>query len=156
MEPMTQRKRKHRWVWLLVFAYIGFIFHNSLMDGTASSAWSMAVTRWIAAFMNRFGFGVSSYSLLHHTVRKLAHFTEFAGLGFLVGLAMTVSPLFRWRWLNFLLFLFAVPFSDEMIQRYVSGRVSQMLDMGIDCLGFLFGGLLIYILFLILKDLRKK
>jgi VanZ family protein len=150
---MTQKKRKHRWVWLLVAAYIAFIFHNSMMVASASSALSTKVAMWLARFLQNFGLYVADFSLFHHYIRKLAHFTEFAGLGVLVGIAMHVSPLFRHRALNFLVFLFAVPFADEMIQRFYDGRSSQFTDMFIDAGGFVFGGFCIYLLLLLLTDL---
>jgi VanZ family protein len=66
---------------------------------------------------------------------------------------MHICPLFKSRFLNFVLFLIAIPAIDETIQRYVDGRSSQYFDMVIDGGGFLFGGLVCYVLVLIIKDL---
>lgn len=146
------KPRKHWWIWLLVAGYIWFIFHNSLMVARASSALSTKVTWVLINYIQRFGL-YTDFNTFHHFVRKLAHFSEFAGLGFLVTLAMTVCPLFKSRFLNFTLFLVAIPLADETIQRYVDGRVSQYFDMLIDGSGFLFGGFVCYVLILILRDL---
>lgn len=152
------KPRKHWWVWILVGLYIYMIFHNSMMVASASESLSLKVTHFFAAHIERFGLYVSDISTLNHYVRKAAHFTEFAGLGFLVTIAMHICPLFHSRFLNFALFLFAVPFADETIQRYVPGRGPSGWDMLIDGSGFLCGGLSAYILVLIIKDLffRKK
>ena len=144
--------RKHWWIWILVGIYIWLIFRNSLMVASVSDALSSRVTHELMNILQHFGL-YADFSTFHHYVRKLAHFTEFAGLGFLVVLAMHICPLFHHRSLNFLLFLFSVPFADEMIQLHVAGRSSQFTDMLIDCSGCLFGGFLCYVLFLILKDL---
>ena len=147
-----KQPRRHWWVWILVAGYIWLIFRNSLMAASISASASIKVTYYLLHILERFGL-YANFSIFHHYVRKLAHFTEFAGLGFLVTFAMELCPLFKSRLLNFLLFLFAIPAADETIQRFVAGRSSELRDMLIDGSGFLFGGLICYILFLILRDL---
>ncbi len=151
------KKRKHWWVWLIVALYIYFIFRNSLMIADVSSAVSSRVTQKLSAFLTRFGI-YTDYYVFHHYVRKFAHLCEFAGLGFLVTAAMHICPLFKSRCMNFILFLIAVPFADETIQRYIPGRGSAYGDMIIDGSGFLIGGFICYVLILIIMDLffRKK
>ena len=148
---------KHRWrywwVWLLVAAYIAFIFHNSLEVAAASDSLSYAVAEKILRVMQRFSLYSSDTSLFNHYVRKAAHFTEFAGLGFLVSFAMHCCPLFKDRILNFTLFLVAIPFADETIQKFVDGRSSQITDMLIDGGGFLAGAFFCYVLILVILDL---
>jgi len=150
-------KPEHRWrfwwVWLFVAAYIYFIFSNSLEVASASETLSEKVSTALLSILSRFSLYSSNFSLFNHYVRKLAHFSEFAGLGFLVSLAMHICPLFRSRFFNFTLFLVAVPFADETIQRYVPGRSPQFHDMLIDGSGFLFGAFFCYALILILMDL---
>ena len=146
------KKRRHWWVWLLVIGYIGFIFHNSLMVAEVSSQISYKVANSLITFVNKYGFYID-FNLFHRYIRKLAHFTEFAGLGFLVAIAMGICPLFKSKLLNFLLFLVTIPVTDETIQRYVSGRSSEVFDMFIDGLGLIFGGFVGYVIILIVKDL---
>ena len=147
-----KKTRKHWWVWLIVLAYIGWIFSNSMMVAEASQEMSYTVTYRLLAIVNRYGFWVD-LNQFHHYVRKLAHFAEFSGLGFLVALAMCICPLFRWRIINFGLFLFLIPLADESIQTMVAGRSSEVFDMLIDGSGILFGGFCGYVLILILRDL---
>ena len=151
------KPRRHWWVWIIVALYIWMIFRNSLMIADASAALSAKVANYLIRILNRYGFYIE-FNLFHHYVRKLAHFSEFAGLGFLVTWAMQMCPLFKSRFLNFVLFLVAIPAIDETIQRYVDGRSGEYFDMLIDGGGFLFGGLVCYVLFLIIKDLffQKK
>ncbi len=148
----TKNRWRHIWVWLLVGLYIYYIFHNSMMVAEASNEASYAVTYKLISILEKYGLYTDFY-VFHHYVRKLAHFTEFAGLGFLVGFAMQICPLFKSRFLNFTLFLFLIPISDELIQQFYEGRSTQVSDMFIDAGGILFGGFLIYILILIFKDL---
>ncbi len=151
------KPRRHWWVWIVVGLYIWMIFRNSLMIADTSAALSTKVASRLLGILNRYGFYCDFYRF-HHYVRKLAHFTEFAGLGFLVTWAMHLCPLFKSRFLNFVLFLIAIPAIDETIQRFVEGRSSEYFDMVIDGGGFLFGGFACYVLILIIRDLffRRK
>lgn len=149
------KKKKNRWIWILVIAYIAFIFSNSLMSSDLSSSLSTYTARILTAFLQRFGIAPTDFVTFHYYVRKLAHFTEFTGLGLLTAIAIAISPLFHSRTMNFLLFLLAIPFSDEAIQYFVPGRSPAFRDMLIDCSGILFGGLLGYLLYLVIKDCRE-
>ena len=144
--------RKHWWIWLLVAVYIWMIFRNSLMIADVSARTSTEAAQILLRILRHFGL-YADFEVFHHYVRKCAHFAEFAGLGFLVTLAMHICPLFRSRFLNFSLFLILVPAADETIQRFVEGRGSAYFDMVIDGSGFLFGGFVCYVCLLILKDL---
>lgn len=146
------KRYRHWWIWLLVAGYIFLIFRNSMMVAEVSSGMSRKVTDYFLAHISRFGLYASDYSLIHHYIRKLAHFTEFAGLGFLVSLAMHICPLFPSRFLNFMLFLIAVPAGDETIQRFTEGRSFQYSDMVIDGGGFLAGAFFCYLIILVLLD----
>lgn len=152
----SQPKKKRRyWIWILVGAYIVFIFHNSAMIATASSALSYKVALFIARHLEHFGIGATNFPLFHHYIRKLAHFSEFAGLGILVAIACHMAPLLRNKTITFLLFLFAVPFADETIQRFYAGRSSQFSDMVIDASGFLAGGIFAFLCILIYYGVRN-
>ena len=139
-------------IWLAVIAYAAFIFSNSLMDGEASGAWSYTIANKIARALEVRGIYMNM-STFHHYLRKMAHFLEFFGLGSLVAIAIATCPLFRSRLLNFVLFLIAVPCSDELIQYYVPGRANSIKDVIIDMSGMICGGFCIYVCWLIIKDL---
>ena len=149
------KPRRHWWVWIIVGLYIWMIFRNSLMIAEASDAASSKVTYALIHYLQHFGL-YADFHTFHHYVRKLAHFAEFAGLGFLVTLAMHICPLFKSRFLNFTLFLIAIPAADETIQQFVDGRSSQYFDMLIDGSGILFGGFVCYVLILIFNDLFRR
>ena len=88
---------------------------------------------------------------IEHPLRKLAHFTEFAALGFLlifdVYLFLKMSG-----WKRFLLALIlglVYAATDELHQRLVSGRSCELFDVLIDT-GGVFTGCLIASLILLL------
>ena len=152
----TKQKNKKWWIWLIVAYYIYLILRNSMMVARVSEAASYKVTYMFVNHIQHFGLSVSNFNLFHHYIRKLAHFTEFAGLGFLVVIAIRICPLFKSRFLNLIIFLLGVPAMDEGLQHFVEGRSGEVFDMLIDGGGFLFGGLFAYIIVLIILDLRKK
>ena len=155
MTTMTTVKNRHRhwWIWLLVVAYVAFIFYNSMEPASVSSAISTEVAEHTSSFLEHFGIAPYNFDTFHYFIRKLAHFLEFMGLGCIVSIAINVCPLFKHRSLNFITFLLLIPFSDEMIQSLIPGRETLVTDMLIDCSGILIGGLIGYILILICKDL---
>lgn len=153
---LQNMKRKNIWIWFVIIIYIGFIFHNSLTIATVSEDTSLDVAKLLLRILNHFTLYTSDIMHFNHYVRKLAHFLEYAGLGFLIGLAMQICPIFKKKSLNFVLFLVFVPVIDECLQYFTEGRSCQVSDMILDACGFLFGGLVIYIFILIIKDLTKK
>ncbi len=146
------KPKRHWWIWIIVIFYIWFIFHNSMQVAAASNQLSIKVTWWLINHLQKFGL-YCDFSVFHHYVRKLAHFSEFAGLGFLVTLAFTLCPIFDQWYLNFFLFLLAVPFADETLQTHIAGRSGQVSDMIIDGCGFLAGGFVCYLFILVIRDL---
>ena len=134
---MIVTKRRKRLCILLICANLAFIWGNSLMTGTESGALSGGVLAWINAFLNLEGAGAE---MLHHIIRKAAHFTEFACLGMLLawhfgmadvkGTALGAFPL-----LDGLL----AACIDETIQIFVDGRASDLMDVWTDTFGVLTG-----------------
>ncbi len=94
--------------WLPVVAWAGLIFALSSIPGL--------------------GTGLGIWDLV---LRKLAHATEFAVLGFLLARAVPLLPAFV------LGVLYAV--SDEVHQAYVAGRHGAPLDVAVDAVGVLVG-----------------
>lgn len=150
------RTDKHQWTWILVILYILLIFRNSLTVGSDSESLSMHVSEYLLAILKNISLYTSDIKVFNHYVRKLAHFTEFAGLGFLTYFSVRFSPFLRNKVLNFLLILFTVPFLDETIQRFVPGRGPGFHDMMIDACGCLFGALPAYLLLLIIRDILQS
>lgn len=148
-------KKRNFFIWILIAVYIGWIFSNSFTIGEVSSSTSERVTYFLLRYVNKAGFSID-FSLFHHYVRKMAHFSEYALLGFLIVIAIRIAPLMKSRFLNFVLIMVAIPVTDELIQKYVPGRTSAFLDSFIDMAGILAGAFVSYILILILLDIFKK
>ncbi len=111
---------------------IWFIFSNSLEIGAVSSAHSEEARRIINGVLTKMGFeGLTSYQ-----IRKLAHFAEFAVLGFWFMCCLRVYTRHYVRHISWPLLLgLGIANVDETIQIYVSGRSSSVMDVWID-----FGG----------------
>lgn len=116
----------------LVIATVGFIFYNSLQNGDLSSSRSGMVT----AFLNSILYQLGLPSLTEHVVRKLAHFSEFCLLGFLMT-ACVRAYTGRWgRYLCWPLLLGLVTANlDETLQLYSADRSSSVIDVWIDFSG---------------------
>ena len=133
-----------KWVrillWLAVIAVCVMIFLFSAQTGEESADTSGKVVNWLIGIL------VKGYHLLEAVrqqeiyetasliVRKLAHFSEFALLGFLVRLLMRSYRLKRGGLLAWVsATLYAV--TDEVHQMFSAGRGPSPVDVGIDSLG---------------------
>lgn len=138
--------RKHRLVLFTILSLmvLGFIFGNSLQSRGESSARSSGIADLLRPLFDPFG-RISDVQF-HHLIRKLAHFTEFAALGFcLIGLAVnTLWIEKKQRWVPALLSL-ATAVADETIQ-YFTGRACMIRDVLLDFSGALFGILLMWLI----------
>lgn len=126
---MNKRRRVYL---VLTIAMLCFIWGNSSMSGTASGALSGRFLKYLAPLLAPFG------SKAEFVLRKLAHFSEFTLLGFLLsGLTQPETPT-PWRTRPFFLGL-AAACIDETIQIYSPGRGSSLLDVWIDFSGITLG-----------------
>lgn len=115
-----------------------FIFSNSLEIAALSSQRSGRVM----AFLNEMLAKVSLGPLSEYAVRKLAHFCEYALLGFWYTLCLRVYTRHTVRYISWPLFLLLfVANVDETIQTFVSGRSGQLSDVWLDFCGGLSGTL---------------
>ena len=76
--------RSKKRIWLcsgLLFANLALIWGNSLMTGAESGDMSGSL---LAVVMELLNIPESYGELVHHLIRKAAHFTEFACLGALL------------------------------------------------------------------------
>lgn len=144
--------KNKKYVWIIVFLYILFIFSNSLQIGETSSAISGGLTQFLLSILHSFGWNIP-FDTFHHFIRKLAHFSEYAGLGILVVYALRTAPLLTNLKLNYALFWILLPSMDETIQHFVPNRYGCIKDVLIDMSGFLCATL-IY-LFIIHKQAKK-
>ena len=146
---------KKKWIWIIVFIYILFIFSNSLQNGNSSGNLSAEITRTLLNLIESRGIMIP-FDLLHHFIRKLAHFSEYWILGLLTVAAMHHQPLLKNQILCFFLFLILPPSMDEGIQHFVPGRYGCVSDVCIDMSGFLFGALFLYIILCIIEDIHRR
>lgn len=126
-----------------------FIFSNSLQDGLASGLRSAAVTQWLNHVLAHVGVG---WRFSEHLVRKLAHFCEYALLGFWLMLALrvyTMRVLSHVSWP--LLFGLLAGVLDEALQMSVDGRGSSVRDVLIDFSGVVCGLLVALFLLLLVR-----
>lgn len=113
-----------------------FIFSNSLEIGSISSARSGQVT----ALLNEFLSGAGLPTLTQAVVRKLAHFGEFLFSGFWFTLCLRVYTRHYIRHVSWPLLLgLLIANADELLQLYVAGRNSSVMDVWIDFSGVCVG-----------------
>lgn len=141
---------KKKYIWLLIFLYILFIFSNSLQVGSTSSSISGGFTTTLLSLLKYIGIQIE-YATLHHFIRKAAHFIEYAVLGILVFIAIHIEPLLQNQTLNFILFWILPASLDETIQVFVPDRNGCITDVLLDMSGFLTGSLLIYLIHMLVK-----
>lgn len=141
-QPMKHRRphglQKRRGAYLAAFLWVLVIWGHSLMAGNASSAESGMVVMLVKPLLE--ACGVHEAAMQSFIVRKCGHFTEYLVLGLL--------SVHAWRpdWhrctghlASLVLFIVAVPFIDETIQRFVPGRQSALRDVLIDLAGSALG-----------------
>ena len=133
---------------MLVLAVMGMIFYFSAQTGESSGALSGRITaKVIRSFVSDFdSFSEEYRKALLRTVglwiRKGAHFTEFALLGFSLMLHIRqlqkrITVYIPWLWAWGVGTIYAI--SDELHQRFVGGRYPAVTDVLIDSSGVLVG-----------------
>lgn len=108
------------------------------MNANISTAQSGFVLKLIQKAVE--AIGISPAFITEHIVRKLAHFCEYALLGFLT--TVTVRIWYGGVKKNIFMILFwglLVPVSDEFLQLFVDGREGLVKDMVLDFAGFVLG-----------------
>lgn len=136
---------------LLVIAVMVMIFCFSAQSGEQSGAMSGRLTTWVLNLIipDYENFSPEQQETIRSTVgliiRKLAHFSEYALLGFSLILhiaqvqkKITVRLPLLWAWGVGALYAA----SDEFHQGFVSGRGPSIVDVMIDSLGVIAGVLL--------------
>ena len=148
---------------VLTVAWMGVIFCFSSMDSVQSTEVSMSVGECVAeAFVPNYDDMEEEQqyqiaSKIDHPIRKTAHATEYAILGFLLTFAVSsYSDNGKMRLIAFPAGVF-YSVTDELHQKLVSGRSCQFTDVCIDSGGVLFGVICAcVILHIIDKNKNKK
>ena len=136
---------------VLLVLMLLFIWGHSMVPAEASAAESGRVGALLTPFLELFVGKVTD-----HLVRKLAHFSEYAALGVLLGAQLLVhgrTSLFHWSYV--LLCALAAAVTDETIQLFVEGRGAQVQDVLLDLGGSAAGLLLLWLLSRIVRHLRR-
>ncbi|MBE6684209.1 MAG: VanZ family protein [Ruminococcaceae bacterium] len=145
--------KKRYWL-IAIFAFIVcFIWGNSVFSSQISSAISKAVGEFFASI---FGTGNGATTVGGLSVRKMAHFIEFAVLGIAASLLFKLfaKNRFVYALLLALCGLF-VALMDETIQIF-SQRGSSVRDVWIDILGYSVACLAVEALCLIRVEIKRK
>lgn len=146
---------KKKSCWILVGLMVIFIFSNSAASASTSNGMSLTVSEWVRPVLNTVGLHPET-DFLNFVIRKLAHFSEYALLGVLIGLAYRLQP---WSWMKgkvALLPFFIIPVLDENLQRFSSGRSCELRDMLIDSAGMAVGMMLVIALLIMLSNRKKQ
>ena len=134
--------------WAMTFAVMWLIFMFSAATGEESEEVSQNLLSKIIEFIGNY--------ISHNFLRKLAHFSEFAALGFCMAGAIH----FTFGKRNFYIplipcFLYAV--SDEVHQYFVPERACRIFDIFVDTCGVSTGiGIFLLFILLITKIAKKK
>lgn len=117
-------------------ALLVFIFGNSLQPRAASTRQSLGTLAVLTELLNRL---TGHSNLTEHFVRKLAHFSEFAALGFFTIHLCAVRLRVQWHFvLHSLFFGLVCAVTDESLQ-LLSDRSAQVPDVLLDFSGVLCG-----------------
>lgn len=121
---------KNKKIFLLFCLWACFIFSNSLTPAIESDHISNGITYQIYTFLNL----NIDFDIFHVFIRKLAHFIEYAGLGFFAGFSFDKE-----KRKTAILLCILVACCDETIQLFVEGRSGQISDVLLDSFGSLVG-----------------
>lgn len=135
--------------WALAAVCMAAIFYFSSRTADESEQQS----GFFAQLITRL-FGIGGFS--DFIIRKLAHFTEFAGLGLLFAIALKVQT-GKAKTPAAIICSSIYAATDEIHQIFVPGRACRVLDWGIDTCGAALGALaVLLILTLAAKNKASK
>ena len=148
-------KSRGLWRWLLLAAVgvtTAVIWYLSLRPGQTSVQQSDQMTLPLIQATTA---GGDVFDMLIVFVRKMAHFIEFFGLGFLWALYSRVRPRpLPFAWLYGLL----VALADEALQGITPGRAPGLMDVVLDYCGYFCGFALVFSVadWLLRRKIRKQ
>lgn len=141
-----QKNKRVILAWFLLISWTIIIFFFSSQIASDSSNLSGGVM----GFVNN----LLKLSLDMHTIRKIAHFSEYFILGILsLNVLSCYQKVSLKRNAEALLFCFLYACSDEIHQVFVPGRGPAIFDVLIDTLGSLVGIMFLYVF---IRDKKKK
>lgn len=141
---------------LLLFGTFFLIFDFSSQDAEESSGISKKVSEVIVNIFNKNASQEEKTQIINnmqHIVRKLAHFSIYTVIGFLLMLLILTYkiPIEKRVIISFVIgFIYAC--SDEIHQLFVAGRSGEIRDVLIDTSGVFIGICICYSLWKLLKQ----
>ena len=140
---------------VLVFLLLCFIWGQSMLPRKVSAEESVRLMRLLKPILDPSG--RIDDDGFHHSLRKAAHFSEYAALGFCVsGLLFSVARARGIRRLISVSGACAVAaFIDEGIQLFAPGRGAQLSDVLLDTCGAAFGMAVFLLLGRLIRTHRK-
>jgi VanZ family protein len=137
LAPGSFINRFSRYAPPIIWAMLIFIGSSSLLSANNTSSFLARPLHFLFP-----GVSETTLLILHFTLRKAGHFTEYAILAALVARALRTSSrqILRNRWfLLSLLVIVVYALSDEFHQSFVPSRTASIYDSMIDSAGGLFG-----------------
>ena len=132
---------------VVLLAVLITIFILSAQDGQDSSSTSGFFTKLIEAILGQ--------PANEDTIRTLAHFCEFTGLGFLMcNFIFALKD--RLRPFLSIVFSFLYAISDEIHQYFVPDRACQLSDLAVDTAGIVSGVAVFCILITLITKIKHK
>jgi len=130
--------KKQKVLLVLYLLTLAFIFGHSLMPADVSGAESGGLLEFLRPFLRLF---LPEERITDHFLRKAAHFSEFALLGFEKALFSDLNNLHEkiHKYSTCLAMGLFAAFIDETIQLFIEGRSGEVRDMWIDLMGFIAG-----------------
>ncbi len=147
-------------LWALVLGLMVLIFGFSAQPGETSSDVSSLIAKPVTDAIAARRAPQSSveyeqlYDQVDFAVRKIAHFCEYAALGFCLCLLVRCYGVRRWWIPHALGTLYAA--TDELHQRFIDERCAQVADVLLDSAGVLCGVLVAMLCLLLRRKWRKK
>ncbi len=131
------------------------IWSQSCLPADLSAEESAGVMYLLSRFFSLFGWGEV---LTQHTLRKIAHYSEFAVLGgLLTSCAYSFDRLKPCRFAVPVLFTgLLTAFIDETIQLFVKGRAGMIADVWIDFGGMTSGALVMLAFYTVYRRRKQK
>lgn len=165
MNWSMKHKNKRKYIWIAaVLCWMLVIFRFSAQPAEESGEISGSLTYQMAEFVNHaFHLDWEEQILLQYAeeweypVRKIAHMTEYAVLAvLLLGNWMQYPALAGKRYLLAEAGAVFYAATDEFHQLFVKGRSGQITDVCIDGIGALIGLIFAFVLFHIIKNIKRK
>ena len=151
--PLKRRKVSSLINWGLLLFLLTFIWGNSLLPGETSGAvsgWVGKVLQFLLPFLPL------DQPEGAHILRKIAHFSEFALLGFTLCWRFGMHCRRHSRWLLLTVGCgILTACIDENLQRFSPGRHCSIVDVGIDSAGVLTGTLFLLLLLTLFRRRTK-